>query len=232
MTTKIRTFQSRIAALILADTAHFVAAPAPDGETRIPVIVDLPGDIQGIVDKALAATGIAVIVWTPSRLRKGEHRANNRRYVCRVWAVENVVLNRGKQGIDRDLIGSSGATSFTPVDSTGLVVGMLVLGYDFPAGTVITDIISPGTGATVIVSQGKLTSGTAPCTFTLPTYTAEEAAEWIDALCDGKANGLTPQPHGNLGQIVLGDAGITPIGGAEAESNEFEITFETEALLR
>lgn len=161
MSSKIRTFQNRIAALLLADTAHFVAAPAPEGDTRIPVIVDLPGDIQSIVDNALSVTGIACVVWTPSRMPKGEQRAKNRRYVCDVWIKENVPLNRGAVG----------------------------------------------------------------------AQTAEEAAELVDELCDGKANGLTPYPQGKLGMIVLGGAGIVAIGGAEAEDNNFTVTLETEALL-
>jgi hypothetical protein len=231
MASKIRTFQARIAALLLADTAHFVAAPAPEGDLRVPVIVDLPGDIDSIVNQALAATGIACIVWTPSRAPKNEQRAKNRRYICRVWVKENVLLNRGKAQFARDLVGSTDATEFTLVDSADLVVGMLVQSYDFPTGTVIADILSPGSMATIVTSQGKLSSGTAPCTFTLPTYTAEEIAELVDELCDGKANGLTPHPRGNLGHIVLGDAGVIPIGGAEAAENDFEVTLETEALL-
>lgn len=162
MASKIRTFQDRIAALLLADTAHFVAAPAPSGDTRVPVIVDLPGDIDSIVNEALAATGIACIVWMPSRAPKREQRAKNRRYVCSVWVKENVLLNRGAVG----------------------------------------------------------------------AQTAEEIAELVDELCDGKANGLTPHPIGGLGTIQLGDAGVVPIGGAEAAENDWEITLETEALLR
>lgn len=162
MASKIRTFQARIAALLLADTTHFVAAPAPEGDLRVPVIVDLPGDIENIVNQALAATGIACIVWTPRRAPKGEQRAKNRRYVCMVWVKENVLLNRGNVG----------------------------------------------------------------------AQTAEEIAELVDELCDGKANGLTPYPTGNLGRIDLGEAGVAPIGGAEAQDNDFEITLETEALLR
>jgi len=161
MASKIRTFQTRVAALLLADATHFVAAPAPDGDTRIPVIVDLPGDIESIVNTALASTGIAAIVWTPSRLPKHEQRAKNRRYVCRVWVKENVTLNRQAVG----------------------------------------------------------------------ALTAEEAAELVDELCDGKSNGLTAHPQGKLGMIALGDAGIVPIGGAEAEDNQFEVTLETEATL-
>ena len=226
---KLRTFQARIAALLLADARFTPADTSASG--KVPVIVDLPGDIDSVVQQALAATGIAVIVWTPSRAPKHAQRGKWRGYVCRVWVKENVTLNRGAVLAQRDLVGAGGSVSFGMIDSTGLAVGMQVQSYDFPAGTVITDIIDPGASATVIVSHAKLSSGTAPCSIGFASYTAEDIAELVDELCDGKANGLTPHPAGQLGKIVLGAAGIAPIGGAEAADNDFEVTLETEAQL-
>jgi hypothetical protein len=79
-------------------------------------------------------------------------------------AILAVTLPGPRVNVARDVIGATEATSFT-MDSTDLTVGMNVESYDFPSGAVIADIISPGTMATVVVSQGKLSSGTAPVLF-------------------------------------------------------------------
>lgn len=54
----------------------------------------------------------------------------------------------------------AGDTQSVPMDSTGLIEGMLMLSGDFPGGTTITQIENPGQNATVHFSQGKITTGT------------------------------------------------------------------------
>src|SRR4030095_569814 len=64
MSAKIDLLQLRVRDLILADATHFYDAtidPPPAG--KVPVVMDLPGDIDAEIGKALAAAGIAVIVW-------------------------------------------------------------------------------------------------------------------------------------------------------------------------
>lgn len=98
MSSKLPLIQRRVADLIIADTTIFCDAADPiDG--RVPVVVDLPGDIDAEVDKALGAAGIVVIVWQASfgPIVEGE-TSKQRRYEVRVWVRENVVLNRAVAG--------------------------------------------------------------------------------------------------------------------------------------
>jgi hypothetical protein len=102
MSSRIRTFQSQILALLLADAqARFAngADPAADPD-KISVIADLPGDIEASVAKAVNQLGVAVILWTPERgpVPDMERVSHMRKYLCRVWVRENVTLNRARDG--------------------------------------------------------------------------------------------------------------------------------------
>jgi hypothetical protein len=164
----IRSIQARIASLILADTARFAAAPSAadlvDGAEPAAglcnVILDLPGDIQTGIDRALAATGIVVIVWTPSYTLPEGELGRHRKFLTRVWVVENVTLNRA-------------------------AVGALA---------------------------------------------AEDLLEAIDAAVSERGNGLTPFAKRSLGTFRI-EGEILPIGGEDAEFNQFQITFATVAPL-
>jgi hypothetical protein len=164
-TSKIRLFQQRIAELICADGDRFAVAPSAEatveGEDpaahRANVIVDLPGDVVTLIDRALVTAGIGVIVITPSILSVGEPRAKARKLICQVWVQENIIVNR--EGDDAN--------------------------------------------------------------------TAEELAELIDDLVDGKPSGLMRAQAGELGLIRLAEEGIVP-GPGKDDLNEFIVTFETE----
>jgi hypothetical protein len=165
----IRRLQAQIGTLIVADDSFAVAPSAeqilegaePD-DTRASVIIDVPGDIDTVVDKALAAVGIGVIVWTPSYNAVDKvNRGGSRKYTLRIWVKENVTLNRARTG----------------------------------------------------------------------ALTAEELVEKIDLLVHHKPNSVTPRPQFPSGYFRLADAGAQPIGGPNADSNDWEITFETETRI-
>ena len=67
--------------------------------------------------------------------------------------------------ISLQLAGATDQTQFSPVDSEGIAVGMQITSYDFPAGTEVLEINNPGPTAELVLSLGKLSSGTAPCVF-------------------------------------------------------------------
>lgn len=167
MSSRIRTLQARVITLILTDS-RFAVAPSAQAmiegaeldATKIPVIADLPGDIATVVDRALAATGLAVIVWTPSYLpAETGAKSGQRTFRVRAWIMENVTLNRATEG----------------------------------------------------------------------AATAEECVEAIDAIVSGRAAGLMPNPRQGMGQLELADDGVQPVGGEDAELNQFEITWEVTA---
>ena len=72
--------------------------------------------------------------------------------------------------VSRDLAGATDQLTFA-ADTRGLAVGMSVASYDFPAETTIAAINVVGEAGELVVSHGKLSSGTAPCVFTLVTLT-------------------------------------------------------------
>lgn len=98
MASKLSLLQKRVASLVIADSAHFCDALHPVNG-RVPVLVDLPGDIDSEVAKALGKIGIIVVVMMCSFGPRDEgETTKQRRYTARVWVRENVLLNRGKPG--------------------------------------------------------------------------------------------------------------------------------------
>lgn len=98
MASKLSLFQRRVADLIIADNAHFCDAlhPVPG---KVPVLVDLPGDIDSDVSKAIGKASVIVIVLMASFGPRDEgETTKQRRYAVRVWVQEKVVINRSKPG--------------------------------------------------------------------------------------------------------------------------------------
>lgn len=130
----LQIFQQRIAALICADTEHFVASPAEAGDTRVPVIVDIPGNIDEGIEKALGEVGLIVVVSPTSWKKQGPQRAKARKYLSMVFVRENAILNRGAVGAATadvvaaqiDLLCDGKANGLTP-HPTG-TLGMITIG--------------------------------------------------------------------------------------------------------